>query len=102
MSGKGGSGRSVLAERDDDDDDNLLKRLNHAWEYTDITDLEIEIILTCRKSIIAYYRRTKVKSHVNNSDVLMGANDSAEFTDLIGIYILDTLGRIVNLGQVGL
>ena len=29
----------------------LLKSLNSAREYTDITDEEIEIILACRKSI---------------------------------------------------
>ena len=32
----------------------------------------------------------------------MGAYDSAQVADLEGIYILDTLGRIVNLKQVGL
>ena len=32
----------------------------------------------------------------------MGAYDSAQVADLIEIYILDTLGRIVNLEQVGL
>ena len=32
----------------------------------------------------------------------MGAYDSAQVADLVGIYILDTLSRIVNLEQVGL
>ena len=32
----------------------------------------------------------------------MGDYDSAQVADLVGIYILDTLGRIVNLEQVGL
>ena len=32
----------------------------------------------------------------------MGAYNSAQVADLVGIYILDTLGRIVNLEQVGL
>ena len=43
-----------------------------------------------------------MKSHVDNFDVPMGAYDSAHVVDLIGIYILDTLGRIINLEQVGL
>ena len=38
-----------------------------------------------------------MKSHVDNFDVPMGAYDSAQVDTLIGIYILDTLGRIVNL-----
>ena len=32
----------------------------------------------------------------------MGAYDSAQVADLVGIYIPDTLGRIVNSQQVGL
>ena len=40
--------------------------------------------------------------HVDNFDVLMGAYDLAQVADLIGIYILYTLGRIVNLEQVEL
>ena len=32
----------------------------------------------------------------------MGTYDLAQVDDLIGIYILDTLGHIVNLKQVGL
>ena len=39
---------------------------------------------------------------MDNFDVLMKAYDSDQVADLIGFYILDTLGRIVNLGQVGL
>ena len=79
----------------------LVKSLNHAREYTNITEEKVEIILACRKSVQFDNRRTWVKSHVNNFNVPIGANDSAQVTDLVGIYILDTLGRIVNLEQVG-
>ena len=54
--------------------------------------------MACRKSILTD-KRTWVISH---ADVLMGAYDSAQIADLIRIYILDTLGRIVNLEQIGL
>ena len=80
----------------------LIKSLNYARKYTDITDEEIEIIIACRKSILTDNRRTWVKSHVDNFDIPVGAYDSAQVTDLIGIYILDTLGRIFILEQVGL
>ena len=43
-----------------------------------------------------------MKSHVDNFNVPRGAYDSAQVPDLTGIYILDTLGRIFNLEQVGL
>ena len=80
----------------------LARSLNHARECTDITEEEIEIILSSRKSVLSDSRRSWVKSHVDNFDVPMGAYDSAQVVDLVGIYILDTLGRIVNLEQVGL
>ena len=35
----------------------LLKSLNQAKEYTNITEKEIEIILTCKKSILTDNRR---------------------------------------------
>ena len=80
----------------------LLNSLKNTREYTDIADEEIEIIQACRKSILSDNRRTWVKSHVDNFDVPLGAYDSAQVADLIGICILDTLCRIVNLEQVGL
>ena len=79
-----------------------MRSLNHAREYIEITEEEIEIILASRKIVLSDNRRSWVKSHVDNFDVPMGAYDSAQVADLVGIYILDTLGRIVNLQQVGL
>ena len=80
----------------------LVRILNHAWGCTDITEEEIEIILASRITVLSDSRRSWVKSHVDNFDITMGAYDSAQVADLVGIYILDTLGRIVNLEQVGL
>ena len=80
----------------------LLKSLNHAREYMDITDEEIKIILACRKSILADNHRTWVKNLWENFNIPMGTFDLAQIADLIGIYILDMLGHIVNLEQVGL
>ena len=80
----------------------LVRSLNHAREYTDITEEEIEIILASKKSVLSDSRRCWVKCHVDSFDVPMGAYDSAQVADLVGIYILDTLGRIVNWEQVEL
>ena len=60
---------------------------------TSLTEIEI---------IPSDNQRTWGKSLVDNFDVHMGANDSAQVADLIRINILDTLGRIVNVEQVGL
>ncbi len=43
----------------------LVRSLNHAREYTEITE-EIEIILASRKTILSDNRRSWVKSHVDN------------------------------------
>ena len=59
----------------------FLKSLNHTREYMDITDEEIEIILSDN-------HRTWMKSHMDNFNVPMGTYDSAQVTDLIGIYII--------------
>ena len=80
----------------------LVKSLNHVRENTDITEEQVEIILACRKSVLSDNRTTWVKSHVENFDVPTGAYDTAQVADLVGIYILDTLSRIVNVEQVRL
>ena len=51
----------------------LVRSLNHAREYTDITEEEIEIILASRKSVLSDGGRSWVKNHVDNFDVPMGA-----------------------------
>ena len=62
----------------------LVRSLNHAWEYTEITEEEIEIILASRKTVLSDNCRSWVKSHVVNFDVPMGAYDSAQVADLVG------------------
>ena len=54
-----------------------VRSLNHAREYTDITEEEVEIILSRRKSVLSNNCRSWVKSQVDNFDVPMGAYDSA-------------------------
>ena len=60
------------------------------------------IRISCRKSILSDNRRTWVKSLIDNFDAPMGGYDLAQVADLIEIYILDMLNRIVNLEQMGL
>ncbi len=37
----------------------------------------------------------------DNFDVTLGSFDSSQIADLDGIYILDTLGRIIDLNNTG-
>ena len=57
---------------------------------------------TCRKPILSDNEKAWVKSHIDNFDVPISAYDWAQIADLIGISILDTLGRIINLNHIGL
>ena len=43
-----------------------------------------------------------VKTGLDNFDIPMGGYDSAQIADLVSLYILDTLSRIVDLLQIGL
>ena len=80
----------------------LMNSLNHARKYIDIIDEKIDIILIFRKSIFTGSRKIRVKSLTDNFDVPMGANNQAQIADQIGIYILDTLSRIIDSKQIGL
>ena len=65
----------------------LLNNINHARNFIDITDEQLEIILNSRKSTIHYKNSTWIKSTTDNSDVFRGAYDSVQITDLVSIYI---------------
>ena len=64
--------------------------------------MQIEIISTCRKSFLTDNKSIRIKNCTDNFDISMGAYNSTQIADLIGIYILDTLGRIIDPKQVGL
>lgn len=49
-----------------------------------------------------YNNSSWIKSNNNNFDVPLGAYNSAQIVDLVGIYILNTLSRIISYNQVGL
>ena len=83
-------------------EDLLSKSLKHAKNLIDIIEEQIEIILNCNKSILTDIKSTWIKTCTDNFEIPMGAYDSAPIGDLIGIYILITLGKIIDLKQVGL
>ena len=68
----------------------------------DIIEELMEIILTCRMSVLTDSKSTWIKNCMDNFDVHIGAYDLAQTADLIGVYILDTLGRIIDFKRVGL
>ena len=80
----------------------LLNSLTHAKTFCDISDEQIQLILACRKSVLNLHNSTWIKNNLDNFDVSMGAYDSSQIADLIGIYILDTLSRIIELKYIGI
>ena len=51
---------------------------------------------------ICIYIYIYVKNGLDNFDVPMGGYDSSQIADLVGLYILDMLTRIIIPQQVGL
>ena len=81
----------------------LIDSINYAREYIDITKEQYDIILACRKTVLGNNGTTWIKSGSMNFDVPMGGGyDSSQIADLVGLYILHVLNRIINSDQVGL
>ena len=59
-------------------------------------------ILVCRKSVLVNNGTPWIKSGPMNFDVPMGGYDSSQIADLVGLYILHVLNRIINSDHVGL
>ena len=80
----------------------LIDSINYARKYIDITVEQYEIILACRKTVLKNNDSTWVKNGLDNFDVPMGGYDSSQIADLVGLYILDILTRIISPQEVGL
>ena len=70
----------------------LLQCINLPKNYIDITKEELNIILVCRKSVLVYNNTTWQKKKKDTFDVVIGSFDSIQIADIVGVYILDTLG----------
>ena len=61
--------------------------------------MELDIILACRKSVL-FYNNTTWEKTADNFDVTMGSFDFAQFADIVGMFIFDTVGRFLKLKNV--
>ena len=80
----------------------LIDSINYARKYIDITSEQYEITLACRKTVLKNNDSTWVKNGLDNFDVPMGGYDSSQIADLVGLYILNMLARIISPQQLGL
>ena len=81
----------------------FLRSLEWAEQYTNIDPGEIEIILHARKTLLFDQKDTWVKKKSYDLfDVTMGANDSSEFSDFVGLYLLSQLVEKFGSKNIGL
>ena len=81
----------------------LQKALEYAESFVKISDQDKEIIFQSRKSFLFHDGKAWVKRESEDFDVAMGSFDSAEISDICGLYILSLLpcGK-VSLGFTGM
>ena len=58
--------------------------------------------VSCRKYVLINNDTTWEKTTIDNCDVTIESLDSVQIVDLLGIYILDTLGKSINLNSIGI
>ena len=81
----------------------LDQTIEFARKHIDIPDRDLEIIYNCRRGILCYEGENWIRKDTEeNFDVPMGGKDSAQISDIIGLYILDCLGRVVTREHVGI
>ena len=81
----------------------LDQTMEFARKHITIPDQDLEIIYSCRRGILCHNGENWIRKDTpENFDVPMGGRDSAQISDIVGMYILDCLGRVVGQDQVGL
>ena len=77
--------------------------IEFARKHINIPERDLEIIYSCRRGILCHDGGNWIKKDTpENFDVPMGGRDSAQVSDIIGLYILDCIGRVVEPVHVGI
>ena len=83
--------------------DLLLKAINFAKYYTPIYKDEIKIIMHARRSLLFNNGEAWIKRNGDESfDVSQGSWDSAECSELVGLFLLSQIHTLIALENVGL
>ena len=78
------------------------KSLDSAEKYIKVTSENKAIIKHVRKSLLFNKQQIWIKKERGLFDVTMGAYDSAEVCEIVGIFIFYQLSRIYNKNDIGL
>ena len=79
----------------------LSKAINFAKSHIDISEPDLEIIKHCRSSLLFNEGKTWTKKN-GLFDVTMGSYDGAETCEIVGIYLLHKIAKIIPQDQAGL
>ena len=83
--------------------DLLNKLINYAKSFTTIEENVISAIKLMRKSLLFSKDGTWVKKSDNELfDVTMGSFNGARICELVGLYLLDRLSKLLGNNNVGL
>ena len=83
-------------------EDLLKKSINHAKWFTKVQENGISAIKPARKSLLFSNDGTWVKKSANEQfDVTMGRFDGAETCELVGLYLLNKLSKLLGNDNVG-
>ena len=80
----------------------LQDAIEWARNYVAISKEDIEIIMHCRKSFLFFKGDVYVKSENPEFSVEQGSLDSAEISELVGLFILSKLAEIIPKEQKGI
>ena len=80
----------------------LKKAIKFAASQVEVTKNEYETIFHSRKSLLYKNKEAWVKKDNDNFDVTMGAFDGAEICELIGLFLLNEIGKQYNKTNFGL
>ena len=78
----------------------IVKPLIFSKTITTVSDMDVDIILHARRTVVVYDKSLWINKNSDAPfDVGMGANDSAEVSDLVGLFLLHNLGTyFTNIG----
>ena len=80
----------------------LHEAIQFANEHVPITRKDVEVIFYARKPVLYNDGEPWLKKEDDNFDVTMGAYDGAEMCELIGIYMLNLIGKKYDSNNIGL
>ena len=80
----------------------LADALTFAETLINLDDHDKKIIYHSRKSLLFSQEQTWMKKESNLFDVSMGAYDVAEMCELLGIFLLNLLGRQYDVKNISL